>query len=204
MADTLATGELGTSGAMPWQALSIGDRFRVQSRSGRAYETTFLGCGPGSAGLYVRLEGGKLGRLSPERLRLETFERLLPDQVLCKGDEVLVTPTNGLEVRGRLVVPPTDRLTIERRHGETVSVPFDGQVPGSLRLLFRSSDLRPGDEFWVESRTGKDYRATATRVTPGAVGGKKANGEELTLSADRLVLDSLVVLIPISVAALTR
>jgi hypothetical protein len=184
--------------------LQSGDGIQVRSFSGNLYSMTFLGVGDRQAGLYVRIPGRGLARLSPHRLDLDTLEQLAPGRALLVGDEVLFEPEGGEELRGTLLSAPTRRLTIQGSGGQTLSVPLDSVVEGSLRLLFRSSDLLPGDEFVVSSNSGQEYRGAVAAVTGGALRVRSPEREEYTLLSERLNLYSIKVLIPIEVASQRR
>ena len=149
----------------PWSSLALGQRFRVKSVRGNPYEASFLTAGPEEAGLYVRLAAdGKLARLSPDRLDWTTLEPGESSDALAPGDEVLATPSGGVEQRGRLMEPADERLTLQLAAGAVLQVPLHRLE--QLRLLFASTDLRRGDEFMVKSASGASTAASRSRSRP--------------------------------------
>lgn len=189
--------------ADPWRDLSPGDGFHVRSARGNDYEATFLGLGPDQAGLYVRMRGPnpKLGRLLPSRLDWSTFAKLLAEDVVVPGNELLVVTEAGLERRGKLAEPLDERIVLNLANGDVFSAPLSRIGAKSLRLLYRAKDLRPGDEFLVRSRSGTVYRGRVTNLDDQRVGvSLHASGERVTLRVDHLDLESLEVLIPVPVS----
>lgn len=178
--------------------LALGQRFRVKSARGNPYVATFLTAGPHEAGLYVRLAAdGKLARLSPDRLDWRTLEPGESSDALVPGDEVLATPTGGVEQRGRLMEPADERLTLQLSQGAVLQVPLDRLE--QLRLLFPATDLRRGDEFMVKSNSGSVYRGVAERVEAERleVSLDRHPGPPVSIRVERLDLRSLRVLIPL-------
>ena len=181
----------------PWKELDQGDRFLIQSRSGNSYETTFLGfAADRMGGVYVRLEGGRIARLMPGRLKLESFEPLLPDEHLFPQDEILFR-AQGREVRGLLLEPPNFGLLVDEGLEEPSRVSYDEIEGASLRLLFPSQDLRRGDEFLVSSRSGRKIRGLILEVRPGSAQVELPGGDTFRLDLARVVLSSFAVLIPL-------
>ena len=182
----------------PWSALALGQRFRIKSVRGNAYEATFIVAGPEDAGLYVRLvENAKLARLSPDRLNWTTLEPGETTEPLVPGDEVIATPGGGQEQRGRLLEPADERVTLQTAQGAVFQVPLDRLE--SLQLLFPATDLRRGDEFLIKSATGSNYRGRAVRVEVDRleVSLERSPGPPVSIRVDRLDLRSLRVLIPL-------
>jgi hypothetical protein len=183
----------------PWSVLIMGQRFRIRSARGNSYDATFLAKGPGDAGLYVRLSTGKLARLSPDRLDVSTLEPGAAGDVLALDDELLVKPPGGREERGRVVEQKDDGLALRLANGAVLSVKLDALAPGSLILLFASTDLRVGDELMVKSLSGSLYRGRAVRVEASRIEVELRNqvGPPVSLRVERLDLPSLRVLVPI-------
>ena len=118
------------------------------------------------------------------------------------GDDVLVQPKGGPEVVGKLVEPPTDKLSLKTSSGRSVVVPFENAVEGTFRLLFPASDLRAGDEFLVRSASGREYRGRASAVERERVTATlAAGGDPVAIRVEHLDLRSLYVLIPIQLPA---
>lgn len=183
----------------PLKDLSPGDGFRVRSRSGNVYECTLVAIGPESAGLYVRLLGDtrKIARLDPSRLDLNTFEVVLSGPVLVPGDTIVFS-ANGTENRGKIVEQTDERLVITRSDGSFFSTPTDRVEGDSLRLIFRANGLCGGDEFLIRSQGGRQYRGKVVAVrSTQVVANLHPSGERVTMSIDRLAMDTLEVLVPV-------
>jgi hypothetical protein len=189
----------------PWLLLETGLRFKIASKSGKVYETTFLAVGPEDAGLYVRLEDRKLARLSPQRLVWTTLEKGARGAVLLPGDELLLRTAAGEEISGKLLKPPVDEFALRLIGGTTVTVPFASLADGTFRLLFPASDVRAGDDFFVKSRSGNEYRGRAAVIEPDRIAVQlvgKEPGDLVHIQVAKIDLRSLYVLIPLKVTSL--
>jgi hypothetical protein len=188
--------------ARPWDALSAGSYIRIRSHRGNSYELVFLWADAGEGGLLVRFSTGKLARFYPERLDWTTLERLRSGPTIAPGDEVLAMRA-GVEIRGRVLEARPASLLLMLPNGQCVDLPLDGEVAGSLWILFAATDWRKGDEFLVQSLSGREYRGRTLLVTRERIDaalrvkGGLPSAESVSLRADQLYLASLRILIPV-------
>src|SRR5206468_3481767 len=116
-----------------------------------------LGTGPPEAGLYVR-HNGTVGRLHPDHFEWATFQRLLTEDVLVRGDEVLleVRARKGTaEVRGTFVELSVQGLSVAvDAPDKPVTFSLRDVSSGSLRLLLASKKVLAGEEFAAMTRKG--------------------------------------------------
>src|SRR2546423_379294 len=92
-----------------WRGLLSGDKIRVESHSGNAYEATIVLAGRDGSGLFIRLADGKLARLAPSRVNWKTLEKLGASDPIAVGDEVIIVAL-GTERRGTVSGPIADRI----------------------------------------------------------------------------------------------
>jgi hypothetical protein len=202
----------------PWSALEPGESFRVTSRRGNGYECQFIEEGMRDAGLYVRVAGGRLARLDPRRLDPTSLERRTRSPIVHRGDHVLLRTASSedgeqasVEHCGVVLAAEPTRLAVETPAGTIVRTLAN--IRG-LRLLFRARDLRPGDEFLVESNSGRLYRGIARRIEWPRLTATLTRAvvvvsgsallvpvrEPVTIRLDYLDLETLRVLVPVTLA----
>jgi hypothetical protein len=186
----------------PWGGLGPGDSFEVKSFSGHLHSLTFLSTKERT--LYVRLEGGKLGRLDSDRVDWSTLETKEHGDACLPGDEVLVcSNTGGHEYRGVLAEAITDSLQIVQEGGKRVSLVLVRADPASFRLLMPASRVHTGDEFCVESLSGRSYRGVAIEAGATHLRVKPHKSEtKVRMKLDHLALPTLRILVPISLSLL--
>jgi hypothetical protein len=189
--------------AKPLESLLPGEQIRITSLSGNVYDATVLVCGREKSGLFVR-SNGRVGRLLPERLDWASLERVGQTDPITKGDEVIVSPIGGTERRGYILGPLDERIDIELKSGGGLySVPLARISKESFRLLYGTNNPRPGDEFMVTSRSGRQVRGTCVDLLQGLiVATVLPNGDRVRISIERLDLSTLFVLIPVPIHAL--
>jgi hypothetical protein len=193
----------------PWQHLSPGDRFCIDSRSGNGYKATFLAAATHpDGGLFLRFAPDKLGRFDPEKLDWRTLERLPACDPVAPGDDVVVTLRGGVERRGRVVAASDGHLSLRLASGPVLVVAKEQMHGGCVRLLFAASDWQRGDAFMVTSRSGREYRGTTLSVGAERVdvllegpGGVPAH-DAVSLRIAQLDLRTLRVLVPVRPASL--
>ena len=186
----------------PWRDLAPGDAFSVRSFGGNAYDAVLILAGATGAGLYVR-RNGRLGRIAPSRIDWATLRKLPRQEPLLKDDRVLLVTEAGVERRGRLLEPPSDRLVLGLAGGEVFSAPVAHVAPGSFRLLFAATDLCPGDEFSVKSLSGREHRGVVRSMEQGrVVADLVGSRESVAVRLAQLDLTTLEVLIPFPLQAL--
>ncbi|MEZ0228408.1 MAG: hypothetical protein ACAI25_07260, partial [Planctomycetota bacterium] len=181
-----------------WRALKPGDRVEVSSKSGNTYAATLVAAGRDEAGLYVRLANGLLARLLPSRLNWKTLKRLGTEDAVKKGDEAILIALGGDAKRGKLVDVLDDRVVLSLPKGGTQTVAVGGEEEKRFRLLFPATDLRKGDEFIVQSVSGREFHGIAVSVAPDKIVAEmRPSRAPTTLRVDRLDLKTLHVLIPV-------
>lgn len=183
--------------------IAVGDRFTIRSVRGSEYRLLFLCFGEGQSGMYVRLEDGRIARLDQERLRWDTFQDLPRDEpVLRPGDEVLLECSSGT-LRGSLLEPVTGEVSLRLPIGQDLRLPL--REVDELYLLFKASDLKPGDRLILRSKSGNEYRGTIKGLTPDRrLLVDLRNGGEANLRLSKLDLASIQVPIPIKLDQLVR
>lgn len=175
-----------------------GDLVRVRSKSGNTYEATVVFAGRDQAGLYVRLKGGKLARLVPQRVEWKTLEKLGVGDPVEKGDEVVIVALGGAERRGKLVKPLDDRIQLALPQGKVYSVPLSQTEVKKFRLLFPTDALLPGDEFMVKSHSGTEYRGLVVDIDANTLTAKlRPTRDKVTLRLKNLDMSTLFVMIPV-------
>ena len=181
--------------------LRFGDRFSVRSRSGSTYELTFLHRGQAESGLFVRLPDGRISRLTPGRLDLETLQvRGSDHEALRPGDAVLVTTGSGRvrgTYRGR---GQGDQLVVELPLGVSIEYPLEDVQDACF--LFKARDLKRGDQLFVTSKSEHEYCGTVRALGPGdRVKIRPGSGGSVSIHLSQVDLSSLAVLVPISLAS---
>jgi hypothetical protein len=178
--------------------ISYGDRFSVRSVRGSEYRLTLLAFGSQQSGLYVRLDDGRIARLDPERLRWDSYEALPPGgPPLRAGDEVLVECASG-SLRGKLLEPVAREVALRLAIGSDVRLPRE--EVDELYLLFLASDLQPGDQVIMNSKSGNEYRGTIKALTSdNRLFVDLRNGGEANLRLSKLDLGSVNVQVPLPI-----
>src|SRR4051812_31388766 len=121
----------------PWETLRPGQRLSFTSYTGKQYQVTVVCHGRGSAGLYVRLPSGKLGRIEPQRVDWRTVEHLGDGPTTATGDSVIVF-AEGEERRGRLAAPLGAGVHVELERGAFCSFPMSETIEPRFRLRFHT------------------------------------------------------------------
>lgn len=147
--------------------------------------------------VFVRLEDGRI-RSYPLR-KVRRAEGPPPVAPLWTGDEVLLESAAG-KLRGELAEVPGEEVVLRLRHGQDVRFPR-AQVR-ALSLVHPARELTAGARFEVKSRSGNRYEGTVSTVLPDQRAlVKLATGKTVELKLERLELETLLVLIPVSLDA---
>lgn len=179
-----------------WATLTAGERIAVRSLSGNRYEGVHLGGTP--SGVFLRMRGRGIVRLGLDRIDTETLEVLGGGVPLERDDEILAEPRGGVELRGRVVEADEERVVVQVRNRGPVAVAYSEVMSGSSYLLFRASSLRAGDEFLLNSRSGRPYRGVVLELNSRyLVAQLRAGGQEVRMRVTEIDLRSVEVLIPL-------
>lgn len=185
-----------TRSAVDWVSLCAGERVAVSSLSGNRYEGVLLGAGP--SGVFLRMAGRGVVRLGLDRIDAETLEARGRVAPLETDDEVILQPSGGVELRGRVEEANEERAVVSVPGRGPLAVAYDEVEAGSAFPLFRASSLRPGDAFLARSRSGRDYRGTVASVSARyLVVQLQPTSQQVRLRVAELDLRSVEVLIPL-------
>jgi hypothetical protein len=175
--------------------LQLGRRFRARSRRGSEVVATFIGRGADESGMFVRLEDGRIARLDPRRMDWSTFEALAAQGPALRAGDQVVVEAGALARRGLLAEPVGADVVVQGTDG-LVRVPAR-DVTG-LFLLYRASDLQPGDRAILRSRSGNTYQGILQpEVEPDMLRLDVVGGKRVELRRGRLDMDAALVAIPV-------
>jgi hypothetical protein len=172
----------------------------VSSNSGSVREARFIYEGEHESGWIIRLKDGRIARLDPTRIDWSTHELLEDDgsPLWVAGDEfALSTPANT--VQGHLLKPITEEVSLRVDDDWDMRLPLASVKTAAIR--FRAAGLKTGDRFEIKSRSGTEYVGTVIDSTADSVKVVSEGGEPLTLRLRRLDLDTLFVLVPITLTS---
>jgi hypothetical protein len=161
--------------------------------------------GPIEAGLYVRTPHGVATRLHPHRIDWTTLTRhTSPAEPIVLGDRLAIGTHGGSEHEGHLLEPIDDRVVLTTN---TTDTPFSAHLTrtraGEFKLLFRTDNLYPGEEFRLRSFSGHSYRGYAIRVDPERIRILVSeSGERMVLSRRRVDFATLEVFVRVAVSLL--
>jgi len=185
-----------TRSAVDWVSLCAGERVVVSSLSGNRYEGVLLGAGP--SGVFLRMAGRGVVRLGLDRIDAETLETRGRGAPLVPDDEVILQPSGGVELRGRVEEADDERVVVSVPGRPPVAVAYAEVEAESAFLLFRARSLRPGDAFLARSRSGREYRGTVASVSARyLVVQLLPTHQQVRLRVAELDLRSVEVLIPL-------
>jgi hypothetical protein len=178
--------------------LAAGDSFSIRSKSGNEYAATFLAQGPAAAGIYVRLDTGALGRLEPGRLEWSTLSKQLKTDAAVYGDEVVVAQKDGTVKKGTLAETISDKIVLISPTGSQTALPLVHLNLKTFRVAFRSKRLYPGEEFTVQSLSGREYRGVTEDFSNDSIRASLVGmANVVSLRRDHLDAGSMRVLVPI-------
>lgn len=177
--------------------LRFGSGFRVKLNASKEFVGTYLARTRGD-GAYVRNPDGSIIRLNGRGLdweghtRLDSSERPSPLRV---GDKLRLESAAGL-VHGTLARPVRGEELVVSLYGQ--EVPFPLEKLSRCYLEFATTEINPGDAFFVKSKSGNAYEGTIAQMLPdGRVLATLKGGRSADLRLEKLSLQSYVVLIPI-------
>jgi hypothetical protein len=181
--------------------LRVGERFRVRSRSGSLYALTFL---QHTKDVLVRMDDNRVARLDPHRIAWSTFAPASHsgEWVLVPGDEIVVE-TARRTYRGTLSSRSSREIRMEFPDGRSLDI--SSQDVTGVRLLFRARSLNPGDQFIVNSCSGREYSGEVLDVEEEqAARVMLEGGQVVRLRMERIDMNSLLVPVPLPLEMLLR
>lgn len=147
--------------------------------------------------VFLRLGDGQIRSVPLRKVRRQEAPSAIPP--LREGDEVLLESAAG-RLRGQLCAVPGAEVVLRLRHGQEVRFPRDKVQ--MLSLVHPARELSAGARFEVRSRSGNRYEGSVSTVLPDQRAlVKLVGGKNVELKLERLDLDSLLVLIPVSLEA---
>ncbi len=188
MTDAKSTDDGTESGGLP---LVFGEGFVVADRGGDVAAVCLHNL---HTDVFGRLPGGEIKSFSMRRIKREP-PASTPSPIR-PGDDVLLETSAG-RMRGQLTAPLDAQVSIRLKTGQDLRFPRD--KVRVLLLVYPSRELVAGLRFEVKSRSGNRYEGTVGHLLPDQRAlVKLTTGKTVELKLERLDLDSLLLLIPIS------